>query len=134
MITDIIKQRYKTLAIKPDDAIVVGGSVLAVLGIRSSNDIDLMVKRPVFDRIAAKVSAVQQYPDGSGQITTGDVELMYQWQGKTYADFLPTATWIDGILVMSLADLRAWKLEQHRPKDLHDVRLIDAYMNRQSLL
>ena len=128
MITDTIKDHLKNLDIDPAEAIVVGGSVLAVLGIRAQGDIDIMISESTFHRIASDGYAVSRFPDGSGQITIDDTELMYSWQGKTNEDFLPNAIHIDGVSFMSLEEVRAWKQQQNRPKDQHDIQLIDAYL------
>jgi hypothetical protein len=132
MITNIIKQRLATLKIDSAEAIIVGSSALAALGLHKQSDIDIMVPRPTFQRVASIGYAVSQYTDGSGQIVVGDTELMHSFHGKVFDDYLPQAMLIDGIRFMSLTDMRAWKQVQNRPKDWRDIELIDDYLRNHS--
>ena len=132
MITSRIKTRLETLNIPPSDAVVVGSGILAALNIRQSNDIDLMVSKETFQKVAAQGHVVSQYEDGSGQLQIDDVELMYSWRGRTIADYLLHTVEIDGVQFISLDDVIAWKREQNRPKDQKDIELITKY--RENLL
>ena len=132
MITSRIKTRLETLNIPSSDAVVVGSGILAALDIRQSNDIDLMVSKETFQKVADQGHVVSQYEDGSGQLQIDDVELMYSWQGRTIADYLLHTVEIDGVQFISLDDVIAWKREQNRPKDQKDIELINKY--RENLL
>lgn len=127
MITSRIKTRLETLKIPPSDVVVVGSGILDALQIRESNDIDLMVSKETFLRVADQGHAISQYEDGTGQMKIGDVELMYSWRGRTIADYLLRAVEIDGLKFISLDDVIVWKREQNRDKDKRDIELILKY-------
>jgi hypothetical protein len=127
--TDIIKRQLAALQLSPGEAIVVGSGILEVLGIRESQDLDLMISEPVFWRIAnTELLSVILYPDGTNGLNLDAVELMYSWLGRTVEDITPHVIEIDGVQFLSLTGLRAMKLEHGRAKDLRDVELIDQYL------
>lgn len=128
MDTNEIASTLRLLGIPPEEALVVGGTVLALLDIRQAADIDVMIPRSKFEELAQKHNTASIYPDGSGCLRLGNVELMYEWYGKTITDFLPRAIKIGSLNLMSLNDLRAWKQMQDRPKDRRDIKLIDEYL------
>ena len=127
MQTEHIRTRFEKLGLSPQDAVIVGSGVLAALEIRESNDLDIITQRETFDTLA-KSYPTASYPDGTGKIMDGDVEVMYSWLDRDYAYYSAHATEIDGFEYISLTELRARKLQQGRPKDLRDVVLIDEYL------
>lgn len=127
MQTEHIRTRFEKLGLSQHDAVIVGSGVLAALEIRESNDLDIITQRETFDTLAKSYSTAS-YPDGTGKIMDGDVEVMYSWLDRDYAYYSAHATEIDGFEYISLTELRARKLQQGRPKDLRDVVLIDEYL------
>ena len=126
---DKIAKQLSRLKVTPSEAIIVGSGILAALGIRPSNDIDLMVSEETFARVAGQGYPVAQYADGSGQLIIDDTELMYSWLKHTFDDIKPNAVCIHGLWFMSLQDLRTMKVHHNRPKDHRDIKLIDEYLS-----
>jgi hypothetical protein len=66
---------------------------------------------------------------------THDVfEAHTSWNFSSYKptldQLLGTADIIDGIPFASLNEVRKWKAASGRPKDLHDIELIDTYLSK----
>lgn len=127
---DTVMQRLDQLELSPDDAIVVGSSTLAALGIRDGRDIDLLVPQSTFDGAAAvhSTAPLTRYNDGTHGLVIGDTELMTTWLGETFTDIYPRAITIEGIRFLALKDLRNAKRQMGRSKDIEDLVLIDTYL------
>ena len=54
--TDFIKA-VKDLELKPEDYIVIGSGILVALGIREADDIDIVVSKDAFDKLAKDIQA-----------------------------------------------------------------------------
>ena len=99
-----------------------------MLGIRPSNDIDLLIGKETFYKIAGHGHEMLQRPDGSEKIEVDDIELMHDWYGKKVSDAAIKTTVIDGIKFMSIEEVRRWKALLDRSKDQVDILLIDKYL------
>lgn len=132
MITERIKHHFSTYDIPADRAVVVGSALLDALELRTSHDIDVMVTKETFDRVASLGHKTTPYSDGTRQLIIDDLELMYSWRSRTLEDFLPDSISIDGVQFLSPEGLLAWKREQNRSKDHTDIVLLEAYLKAQS--
>ena len=128
MTTAGIKDRLASLDIDSAEPVIVGSGILDVVGIRPSNDIDLLVSKETFYKIANSGHEISQRPDGSEKIEIDNVELMYDWYGKKVSDAAIKTTVIDGIKFMSIEEVRRWKALLDRSKDQADILLIDKYL------
>ena len=99
-----------------------------MLGIRPSNDVDLLISKETFYKIAGHGHEMLQRPDGSEKIEVDDIELMHDWYGKKVSDAAIKTTVIDGIKFMSIEEVRRWKALLDRSKDQVDILLIDKYL------
>ncbi len=123
-----IKNKLTSLGISSTEPIIVGSGILDMLGIRPSNDIDLLISKETFYKIADHGHEILQRPDGSEKIEVDNVELMYDWYGKKVSDTVIKTTVIDGIKFMSIEEVRRWKALLDRSKDQADILLIDKYL------
>lgn len=123
-----IKNKLTSLGISSTEPIIVGSGILDMLGIRPSNDIDLLISKETFYKIACHDHEILQRPDGSEKIEVDDIELMYDWYGKKVSDAAIKTTVIDGIKFMSIEEVRRWKALLDRSKDQADILLIDKYL------
>lgn len=128
MTTAGIKDRLASLSIDSAEPVIVGSGILDVVGIRPSNDIDLLVSKETFYKIANSGHEISQRPDGSEKIEVDDIELMHDWYGKKVSDAAIKTTVIDGIKFMSIEEVRRWKALLDRSKDQVDILLIDKYL------
>lgn len=129
---DAIRQELNRLGLHSDEVVIIGSSILGVLGIRKSNDIDILVSEEQFENIASRGNyQLGYYSDGTRQLIIDNVELTYQWDDKTVSQIMPDTTTIKGIHFLSLDSVRKYKERMGRPKDKRDIILIDAYLASQ---
>lgn len=123
-----IKNKLTSLGISSTEPIIVGSGILDMLGIRPSNDIDLLISKETFYKIAGHDHEILRRPDGSEKIEVDDIELMHDWYGKKVSDAAIKTTVIDGIKFMSIEEVCRWKALLDRSKDQVDILLIDKYL------
>lgn len=121
-----ISQEVGKLNLMTNSYVVVGSGILGALGIRESNDIDLIVSQNVFDDFEAQGWAHDSWPD-QPTLTNGLFELGVHWYGKRVDELLENAQYIDSIPYLSLEDVYEWKKRLGRDKDLRDLGLIENY-------
>lgn len=120
-------ERIKQLQIKPSDFVVIGGAALELMGLRKTNDIDLVVSSKIYDRFKDKGWKEFVHDDGKRVLTHDGYHLMLHFMGRNLADLGDRATKIKNLPVMSAADLVDCKIKLGRRKDLEDVILIKAH-------
>ena len=123
-----IKNKLTSLGVSSTELIIVGSGILDLLGIRPNNDIDLLISKETFYKIAGHSHEILQRPDGSEKIEVDDIELMHDWYGKKVSDAAIKTTVIDGIKFMSIEEVHRWKALLDRSKDQADILLIDKYL------
>ncbi len=138
--TSDFKQRVEALNIPIDNIIVIGSGVLDVLGIRKAGDIDLALSPSEFLRQKEsgrwELRHVDANKDRRDFLTGDGVELFQGWRSLLpetngfYEDLIPFTTEIDGIKYIQLEEIRRWKSQTGREKDLRDVVLIDRYLSK----
>lgn len=122
-----IKKEIATLQLPEHSFMVVGSSILGALGIKKSDDIDLIVSQEAFKQLMDL--GWEQVTEIGGLILKHypfDVGLY--WEEKDLDAWLPKAVVIDNIPYLGLSDLRRWKVKRNRPKDPTDITLIDMYL------
>lgn len=128
MTTAGIKDRLASLGIDSAEPVIVSSGILDVVGIRPSNDIDLLVSKETFYKIANSSHEISQRPDGSEKIEIDNVELMYEWYGEEVSGIAMRTIVIDGLKFMAIEEVRSWKVLFNRKKDQADILLIDKYL------
>ena len=121
-----IVQELRRLNLPRNEYVVVGSGVLNPLGIRDSNDIDLIVSQKIYDKLE---EAGWQHDNWSDQIVLKkDVfDIGTNWYGLQLTQLLENAQYVDGIPYLSLDDVYEWKRRLGREKDFVDLELIDLY-------
>jgi predicted acylesterase/phospholipase RssA len=143
--TSSLFERIQSLGLPQGEYIVVGSSILELKGIRKANDIDILVKREVFDAFKKDTSwqliENKKLPSGIYEYLRKDeIEICYYFyhDNTTYGleyfmeDSSRTEI-INGIYFVSLTDLIRSKSLWHRDKDLKDVKLIEEYLTSEVL-
>jgi hypothetical protein len=134
MTRDEIIIKIKALQLPLGGYVVFGSSPLAVAGLRESDDIDMLVSEEVYASL--QQAGWQQIDKGYGDepLTYDVFEADKTWNFTSYSPklehLLKTADIIDGVPFASLEEVRKWKSTSGRPKDSHDVELIDAYLSK----
>lgn len=121
-----IAQEIRKLNLKKGSYIVVGSGILGALGIRESNDIDLIVSKKTFDYFKSQGFNDDRWPD-QPTLSNGLFELGMHWYGKELDELLSNAQYVEAIPYLSLDDVYDWKKKLGRDKDLRDLVLIDSY-------
>jgi hypothetical protein len=133
---DIFAQ-VKALGLPLGQYVVFGGGPLAAHGIRETADVDLFVTTSLYDHLMAGGWEEKEFggPHGGLYLVNGIYEADDTWH---YGDYDPTpeeiisaADMIDGVPFAPLVEVLKWKRAFGRPKDVADVRLIQAYMDAQ---
>ena len=133
----------KSLHIPLEGYAVFGSALLEVLGIRKSNDIDLLVSKQLFDEL-------EKTPEWNKfTYDNGDVALKNHSDDKPIVAFY-SCVWIpscsegevlqmiknsiiiDNVNFVSLENTLKWKARLARDKDLKDVELIKNYLRKSS--
>ena len=109
------------------DYVVIGGAVLELLGIRNTNDVDLVVSGSAYHRLRAKKWKEYVQDDGKTIIVHPGYRIMQRWMGQSLPDLQKSAQTVDGIPLIGLDDLVNCKILLGRKKDLEDVIRIKAY-------
>ncbi len=117
----------KALDLPADSYIVIGGGVLEALGIRDTNDVDLVVNKEMYHRL--KHHGWNEYvsEDGKRVLFRGKYAIMTHWLGMDLAELAKNPLIIEDVMFINLDKLVKCKTQLARKKDLHDIRLIAAY-------
>ena len=105
---------------------ILTGAAMVMHGIRdTAQDIDLGCTTSLIEAFIADGYEMCALDDGSRKIKlASDIEVFEEWGYGTIIN-------IDGLPVVSLKDIIRIKQKLGRPKDLHDIELIQQYMDRQ---
>jgi hypothetical protein len=134
--TEFIKAVRK-LALNPDEYVVIGSGILAVLDIRSVSDVDLVVSKSVFQQFELSGNWKRKdLDDGTYYLLNGIYEIGLDWDSKDITpnlkDLKNSELIFDDIPFISLERLSSWKKWKGTPKHLADIKLIDDYLNKQT--
>lgn len=114
----------KALGLPNDQYAVFGSGPLAIRGLREAQDIDLVVREPLWSRLCAR-----HPPSGeNGVALSEDIEAFNDWPWCTQSpeELIRQADLYEGIRFVRLDDVIAYKQRRARPKDLADIALIAA--------
>lgn len=133
--TEFIKA-VKGLGLSPQDYVVIGSGILAALGLRPVDDIDLIVSESVFRRFEQTGQWQRKgFEDGTYYLLKGIYEIGLDWDGPNarpnLTDLKNQETVIDGVPFIGLERLKTWKAAKGREKDLADLKLIDEHLKKQ---
>ena len=137
-----IIETVRALGLPSDKYAVFGSGLMDVLGLRSSNDIDIVVTRDLFRELYADDEWCEmKYPDdcfGLNHVSK-NIELFYESKMPLCSQVeieekIRRATTITGVKFVQVSDVLAWKRALRREKDLQDVALIDYYLQNNSIL
>ncbi len=118
----------KALDLPPGSFAIFGSGPLAVRGWREAKDLDIIVRKPVWDRLSERYPTNEK---GNG-ILIGHVEAFADW--KPWFDdasmLIDTAEIIDGLPFVRLEHVISWKKSMGREKDLKDLELIERMRSK----
>ena len=110
------KEKIAELNLQAGSYIVVGSGILGALGIRESNDIDLVVTNEMYDFIGTLGWEKGSWGDDI-VYQQGVFDIGNDWYGKSTADLLKDAQVVDGVPYLNLKDVYEWKKQRGQEKD-----------------
>ncbi len=114
--------------------VVIGGGPLAAHTIRESHDIDLLVTAVLYEKLKAAGWKEEDWPEGGHYACYENIEADTEWSYGSYnprpEELIKNAEIINGIPFAPLQEVLQWKRAFGRPKDLADIKLIEAYLLR----
>ena len=122
-------EMVQRLKIPSSGYVMIGGGVLEALGIRSTNDVDLVVTHALYKQFKRKGWREYTQDDGKRILSHNGYQIMETYVGKSLADLYTGSSLIDGVRCMSLDDLVTCKQKMGRKKDLEDIKLINKCRN-----
>ncbi len=125
----------KSLNFPGGSYVVYGSCPMAAAGIREAGDIDILVTTELLERLRKEGwKELVKSPNDKPVVKNG-VEAMDTWAFSIYnptlEHLLATADIYEDIPFANLQEVRRWKEASGRPKDLEDIKLIDAYLEKQ---
>ncbi len=129
-----IFSEIKKLHLNPNEFIVVGGGILCALGIRDTNDIDLIVDKKIYNKFREQGDWIEKkWPKGQPTLSKGIYDVGIDWSDDqkvyTFNGLRNNSVIIQGISFVSLETLKEWKLNKGREKDKRDVELINKFID-----
>jgi len=129
-----VEAELLALALPGAEYVVVGGAVLALLGIRDTEDIDLVVSERLFADLQDRGWRVKTRPNGKPGLKHGRTEAYLDVNCES---FERSSSWLfenaqevrSGFPVVDLETLAQFKAGYGRPKDLQDLVLIRRHLS-----
>jgi len=117
----------KKLNLQKEEYAIFGSGPLAIRGIRESQDIDIIVKPRLWNKLSKKYSK-----ENDKLIKIGSIEIYKNWVPwfKDINKIIEDADTFEGIRFAKLKYVLAWKKAYNREKDKKDIQLIKEYQKR----
>ncbi len=130
----------KELNFPPNEYIVVGSAIMVAMGIRKTNDLDIVVTPKLFEKCKKEGWEIRSWTKhgipGKEWLKKGDIELYVQLSRKTGGisakELLKNAVIVENIPFITLESLMDFKQEYGRPKDFDDIRMIREFLGKTS--
>lgn len=116
----------KSLNLPPKQYAIFGSGPMAVRNIREAHDLDIVVKKDLWDSLA-KIYPLNEKGNG---LKAGHVEIFSYWNPveMDIDEMVRTAEVREGLPFVKLAYVIRWKSHMLREKDKADLELIAAYL------
>ncbi len=128
---DVIAE-VKKLDLPLGQFVVIGSGILAELGLRAANDVDIAVTSDLHATLRASGEWDEEERYGRIFLKKGGVEIIPRLDWESYSttaeEAIASATIIDGIPFMNLHELLKFKRALGRAKDVPDIVMIEEYL------
>ena len=121
------------LRLPPDDYAIFGSGPMLAHRLKTEvRDLDVIARGTAW-AAAVKLSVPVAAPSGSGlmvELDGGDLQIFSAWTSPAWDvdRLIDEADIVGGIRFVPLIRVLAWKRESGRPKDLADIKVIEAYL------
>ncbi len=123
-------EMVQRLGLPQGSYVIIGGGVLEALGLRETNDVDLVVSKELYQQYRAKGWREYVQDDGKRVLSRNGYQLMMVYMGEKLSQLRTGSFEIDGVSFMSLEKLVVSKKRLGRPKDLADIALIQQHISK----
>jgi len=127
-----VTRELLALALPADEYVLVGGGVLAMHGIRETEDIDLVVTERLIVALQTQGWRAKTRPNGKAGLKQGIVEAYLDVNCNSFERstswLLENVQIINGIPSIALETLAGFKAGYGRPKDFADLALLREHM------
>ncbi|MBW3004516.1 hypothetical protein KY310_01675 [Candidatus Woesearchaeota archaeon] len=115
----------KKLNLPTDKYAVFGSGPLAIRGLRENEDIDILVKPELWEKLAKEHKLVRDC-----LIEIGNISILKHWEPwlTNRDELIDTADVIAGIRFVKLEYVLEWKKKRNSEKDQKDIELIEEYL------
>jgi len=119
----------KKLNLPTEKYAIFGSGPLAIRGIRNSRDIDVIVKKDLWNKLTKNWSLTNT---NNKFIRVGEIEIYKDWEPwfKDINKLIDNAEVFDNIRFVKLEDVLNWKKASGREKDKKDIKLIEKYQTK----
>ena len=127
-----IINRIHQLNFDSNKFVIIDSGVMDALGLRTADDIDLVVTEDFFRELADRDDWTIKPARGGYMLAKDDVKVALDW-GDLSWDFeslYKNSLYIEGIAFASPEDVLRWKKQQNRPKDTKDIELLENYLSK----
>lgn len=134
------KNKLATLGLSARNSVVIGSGILDALGIRKSNDIDVVVDKETYAHLKESGRFQEERHYGRSVLVNDSFEVNTHWgvlgKDQTLSDLVEQSITIDDVCYIALDFLlavkKSWLQDNSvRQKDVDDVKLIEEYLARQ---
>ena len=135
IVSDRLIKAVKKLGLPQDRCFVFATGIMDVLGLKESNDIDLVVAPEVFEKIREDKNWTSHYKEENGmvmyttvvdgvEIETSDAHDWIDWYDEKtgFQGLIDRTEVFDDVRFINLDDLLAWKKNTNREKDFRTSR------------
>lgn len=124
-----VVERVKQLAVPLDSVVVIGSGLLDAWGLRQSHDVDLVVTRELFDRLAQDPRFTHGERNGERFLIDAPYEVWESWgpdEAGSFASLWRDGLTIDEVRFVSPEFLIRWKRARGSEKDINDSELLET--------
>jgi len=134
------KNKLATLGLNSHNSVVIGSGILNALGVRKSNDIDVVVDKATYTRLKDGGHFQEEQHYGRSVLVDDSFEVNTHWgvlgKDQTLGDLARQSITLDDVRYITLDFLlavkKSWLLDDDvRQKDIDDVKLIEEYLAQQ---
>jgi len=117
----------KRLNLPKDKFAIFGSGPIAIRGLREARDIDLIVKKDLWNELK------NRFPLKKGKddlLHAGNVDILFKWVNGVWDidELIDTADVFEGIRFVKLEHVLRWKKARNEEKDRKDIKLIEEYL------
>ena len=126
-------EMVQRLKLKDDEYVVIGGAVMEALKLRKTKDVDIVVADAVYKDFRDN-KKWQEYRQDNGKniLSHNGYNVMHAWMGYDLDKLRRTSFKKGKIQLMGITELIDAKKQLARDKDIKDVDLLVAYLNRKN--